>query len=147
MLADKPSLGSGVGLTVALAPVVYVKYIQSQVMVAFCIQSNTSLLYRSLPSQEFLFMAGPTQALFLNGVCQVPITTPTCVLYNEPRPRFMRFNYGPEYNLRAIKNPFFLVSGGVDVLSAPRDIALTRSMLQQASALVGTHHIADYSHM
>ncbi|KAL6753734.1 Alpha/Beta hydrolase protein [Haematococcus lacustris] len=42
MLADKPSLGSGVGLTVALAPVVYVKYIQSQVMVAFCIQSNVS---------------------------------------------------------------------------------------------------------
>lgn len=33
-------------------------------------------------------------------------------MFNEPEPRFMKFNYGPEYNLTKINVPTFYISGG-----------------------------------
>lgn len=40
-------------------------------------------------------------------------------MYNEPDPKFMSFNYGPEYNLTAVTAPTVLFAGGRDVLAAP----------------------------
>jgi len=68
-------------------------------------------------------------------------------MYSEPKPAFTAFNYGPEYNLTAIRAPTVLFSGGRDVLAADSDIALTRQKLAAGGSLAGWNAQDDYSHM
>ena len=67
--------------------------------------------------------------------------------FNEPEPHLFAFNYGPDYDLTAIRTPIHLFSAGVDVLAPPKDIALTRAKLTSAGVLTTDHHTPDYSHM
>ncbi|KAF5842961.1 hypothetical protein DUNSADRAFT_3554 [Dunaliella salina] len=68
-------------------------------------------------------------------------------MYNEPKPRFMKFNYGADYDLQKIQSPVYYISGGKDVLAEKQDTALAREQLSKGGSLVGSHHIPSYSHM
>ncbi|GAX76371.1 hypothetical protein CEUSTIGMA_g3817.t1 [Chlamydomonas eustigma] len=186
LLARKPQYNSLVSINLSLAPVVFAKYIKSQIMVSFFKLANTSAAASLLPPQQFFFMSPVVQALFLNGACQLPVEVSTCILatqamfgpsthitvqqymrywqawpsptsywnalqwaqmYNEPTPRFFKFNYGPEYELQQVLTPTMLFSGGKDVLSTPLDINLTSKYLRKSGALLMHNTIDGYSHM
>lgn len=66
-------------------------------------------------------------------------------IYNEPKARFFKYNYGQEYDLKAIRAPIVMVSGGADVLASMGDIAEQKKRLKDV--LKGEHEIPDYSHM
>ncbi|KAG2428232.1 hypothetical protein HYH02_014414 [Chlamydomonas schloesseri] len=66
-------------------------------------------------------------------------------IYNEPKPRFFRNNYGAEYDLSKVKAPVVMLSGTADVLAAPEDVAMQVRNLR--GAIKGEHKVADYSHM
>ncbi|KAF5828326.1 Alpha/Beta hydrolase protein [Dunaliella salina] len=166
-LSRKPEAAKDIGVLLAVAPVVYAKYLESPTLVAFSYQAN-----------EYLFVSGPMQAVFLGGLCQVPSLIPVCTastesmfggslkywkvwpsptsyynalhwgqIFNEPEPKFMAFNYGPEYDLTKIKAPVVLFTAGRDVLAAPKDMSLVRERLASGGSLAGVHETESFGHM
>ncbi|GLC38580.1 hypothetical protein PLESTM_000749700 [Pleodorina starrii] len=174
-LSDDPWLAESVSVLVALGPCAYVKYMKSVVLGSFCLQANTSQLLNMLPSQELIYMSYQMQQTYLNGVCQTtmeaifgasrritaaqyrrywqiwPSSTSLgnslqwAQIYNEPKPRFFRHNYGPEYKLEDVRAPVVMVSGGSDVLADMQDIAEQKKRLR--NVIRKELHIPDYSHM
>eukprot|EP00983_Pelagomonas_calceolata_P068732 1150050-Pelagomonas_calceolata.AAC.3 len=55
-------------------------------------------------------------------------------MYNAPKPRFMKFNYGPEYDLQKIKSPVYYISG--EVVHAKNSVQ---------AALCASHEFASQS--
>ncbi|MEW5302335.1 MAG: hypothetical protein WDW36_005134 [Sanguina aurantia] len=184
-LAAMPSLAASMGLVLAVAPSVYVKYMQSPVLVQFSQQANSTLLSLLIPS-ELYPMSAALQANVMGGSCQAALFMPGCLtsvqgifgvsthistlqyrkywqvwpsatstwnglhwaqIYNEPTPRFMMFNRGPEYDLTKIKARIILFTGGQDLLSTPKDNALVRQRLTAGGSFLDQVNIPDYGHM
>ncbi|KAG2490380.1 hypothetical protein HYH03_011181 [Edaphochlamys debaryana] len=65
-------------------------------------------------------------------------------IYNEPKPRFFKRNYGAEYDLGKIRAPVVMVSGTSDVLASPQDV---KEQLKRLRTTKSQHVIPGYSHM
>eukprot|EP00983_Pelagomonas_calceolata_P104784 1159064-Pelagomonas_calceolata.AAC.2 len=68
-------------------------------------------------------------------------------IFNEPEPKFMAFNYGPEYDLTKVKAPVVLFTAGRDVLATPKDMSLVRERLASGGSLAGVHESESFGHM
>ncbi|PNH10572.1 Gastric triacylglycerol lipase, partial [Tetrabaena socialis] len=173
-LSVNPWLAEGISVLVALGPCVYVKYMKSVILGQFCEQANKTNAFRFLPAQELLYMDAQIQQTYLAGICQVPGSLMTCLIFNEPTPRFFKRRYGAEvgelavalpvrliitypfpllllllsllqYDLTKVTVPVVMVSGGNDVLASPLDIAEQKKRLRKV--LKSEHEIGIYSHM